>query len=188
MAGPASVTIIRHGEKPAEDPTQPPFGVDPEGLASTHSLTPLGWQRAEALAELLLAAQVRPPFVRPTVLVAPNYDGHETHRRPYQTLMPTGQALPAAIQTPYAEDTEADLATWLAGQDGAHVLLCWEHHRIPAIAGPLAQALGVTTELPSNATDWPDDDFWSALVFTVGEVGYTLTQTSEALLPGDPPA
>lgn len=187
MAGPASVTIIRHGEKPADDPTQPPFGVNPEGGANAHSLTPLGWQRASALATLLLDPHVRAPFVRPTVLVAPSYDGHETHRRPYQTLMPTGQALPAAIQTPFAEDTEAELASWLASQDGAHVLLCWEHHRIPAIVAPLAQALGVPTELPANATDWPDDDFWSALVFTASDGAYTLTQTSEALLPGDPP-
>jgi hypothetical protein len=35
---------------------------------------------------------------------------------------------------------------------------------------------------------WPDDDYWSSLVFASGSGGYTALQTSEALMPGDPPA
>lgn len=187
MVSPNSITIIRHGEKPDKDPTQPPFGVEADGTQNPDSLTPAGWQRAHALADLLTASPVRSPFVRPTLLVAPQYAKDQENRRPYETITPLSQALAESIQTPFPEDQEKSLADWLAAQDGTDVLVCWEHHRIPAIAGPLAQALGVS-DLPANAQTWPDDDFWSALVFTIGTGTASVVQTSEALMPGDPPA
>ncbi len=56
-----------------------------------------------------------------------------------------------------------------------------ERHR------PLAKAVAVAA-LPPYALTWPDDDYWSCLVFASGTGGYTALQTSEALMPGDPPA
>jgi len=185
--GPQTITIIRHGEKQNEaDPTQPPFGVDAEGVTNTHSLTPRGWERAQALADLLTAAAVRAPFARPTVLYAPLFASQEQERRTYETLMPTASALGLTIQDPIAEDHEPDLAALALSNAGADVLICWEHKRIPAIAGPLASALGIAA-LPPNAVQWPDDDFSSALVFgpDAAGTGYVLVQTGEALLSGD---
>ena len=69
---PRTVMILRHAEKPDEkDPRHPPFGVDEAGQAKPTSLIPRGWQRAGALAAMFCAASLPPPFVRPTLLVAP---------------------------------------------------------------------------------------------------------------------
>lgn len=188
--GPSSITIIRHGEKPSEtDRTVPPFGLDAQGVANVHSLTSVGWQRANALADLVGHDPVRPPFWRPTQLYAPLFSTDESERRTYQTLLPTSARLGLPIQTPFAEDSEPDLATQVAAQASADVLICWEHRRIPRIVATLAQLLGLAA-LPPNASLWPDDDFWTALIIApdAAGAGYAITQTSEALLPGDPPA
>lgn len=188
--GPRTITIIRHGEKPSEtDPTQPPFGVEASGKQNPHSLIPQGWQRANALADLLSGDAVRAPFARPTALFAPLYPDHEDMHRPYQTLMPTAAKLGLPIQTPFPEGQEADLAQTILQQAGADVLVCWEHHHLPMIVAGLAPALGLAT-VPPNGQLWPDNDFWSALVFGPDATGaaYQVFQTSEALLQGDAPA
>lgn len=188
MIGPHSITLIRHGEKPDEhDPTKPPFGVDATGAQNPHSLVPTGWQRAKALAALFAATPVRAPFVRPTMLVAPDYAGAEAEHRPYQTLMPASALLGLPIQTPIPEDAEAELAGLLTQLDAADVLVCWEHHRIPTIVAGLATAFGLKS-VPPIGTLWPDDDFSSALIFTLGDAGVTAVQAHEAVLPGDPQA
>lgn len=79
------------------------------------------------------------------------------------------------------------MAHHLAGHVGAHILVCWEHHHIPALAAALGHRLGVT-DLPANAHTWPEDDYATALVFTAGATHYTTVQTSEAVLPTDPRA
>jgi hypothetical protein len=188
MPGPSVIMVIRHGEKPAEfGPGPSPAGIDGQGNLNPHSLTPAGWDRARALAALLAAPALRAPFARPTHLFAPAYDKAEAEHRPYQTLMPTATSLGLQIQTPVPEGAEAELAHLVAGLPGAVVLVCWEHHRIPGIVGPLAQSLGVAA-VPPNGQEWPDDDFSSVLVFRATPAGCELLQTSEALLPGDPVA
>jgi hypothetical protein len=188
--GPRTVTIIRHGEKQSEDdPTQPPFGVDANGVQNPHSLTPRGWQRAHALAAMLTADPVKAPFARPSVLYAPKFKSQEEERRTYETLMPTASALGWTIQDPIGEDHEPDLAALALSDAGADVLICWEHRRIPGIVAPLASALGIAV-VPPVGQLWPDDDFSSALVFRPDAAGsgYVLVQTDEGLLPGDPGA
>lgn len=186
MPAPRSITIIRHAEKPNEnDPKDPPFGVLPDGTENPHSLTPVGWQRAGALAALVGGPAVRTPFVRPTVLIAPQYPDRDDIHRPHQTIVPLAARVGVPIGSPVTEGHEDDLARQILLMDAHDVLVCWEHHHLPAIVAGLAPALGVTA-LPPNAVEWPDDDFWSALVFVNAGGVWTLVQVSQALLAGDP--
>lgn len=187
-SGPHTVLIIRHGEKPdASHPGQPPFGQDRGGKRDPHSLTPLGWERADKLADLFAGHTVRAPFVRPDRLYAPDYgsQAQDRKRRTYQTLTPTADRLGIRIRTPHPLGDEIAMAHHLAEHAGARILVCWEHHHIPALAAALAHHLGVTT-LPANAHTWPEDDYSTALVFTARPGQYVAVQTSEAALPTDP--
>ena len=183
---PRTVMILRHAEKPNEtDSRLPPFGVDENGRAQPDSLIPRGWQRAGALAAMFGASNLASPFVRPTLLFAPAYADGLSHR-PGETLTPLARRLRLQIQKPVSKGQEAALVSESllkgAGQD---VLVCWEHHHIPAIVAALASALGVNT-LPSGGHLWPDADFHSVLVFAGQPDGtYTLTRTSMGLLDGD---
>ena len=183
---PRTITILRHAEKPSEPGSpQPTFGVNEHGQAQSESLVPRGWQRAGALAATLGAALVPAPFVRPTALFAPAYPDGSLHR-PGETITPLARRLGLTVQTPVPKGQEASLVSAsLCVQPGQDVLVCWEHHHIPAIAAALALALGVGT-LPPNGTLWPDADFSSALLFArQSGGGYTLTQHQLSLLDGD---
>lgn len=185
---PRSITLIRHGEKPGEtNPGQPPMGVNENGLPDPSSLTPRGWQRAGALAARLGGAQVLSPFARPTALFAPAYPDGAPHR-PGETLLPLARRLNLSIQTPVQKGQEALLVSGsLLAQDGQDILVCWEHHHIPAIVAALIPVLGITDgSLPAQGQVWPDADFCSALIFTRQAAGkYALIQTSQDLLDGD---
>lgn len=185
MVAPTSITIIRHGEKP-EGAGE--VGVDAVGVQTPDGLTAQGWERARRLADLFSASEPRAPFVRPTRIIAPDYSGHEMGHRPFLTAMPTAQAVGTPIDVPYAEGEEDKLAKHLAEEMDGDILVCWEHNHIPAMAQAVASRLGVAPPLPPNATAWPADDFWTALVFTATPAGFTLTQASEGVLPGDPVA
>jgi len=184
--GPRTITILRHAEKPsAVDSLQPAFGVDEQGRPQAESLIPRGWQRAGALAAMLGSAAPPSPFVRPTALFTPAYPDGTLHR-PGETVTPLARRLKLQIQTPVAKGQEdALVSASLLLQSGQDVLVCWEHHHIPAITAALTLALGVSTLTP-NGTLWPDTDFSSALVFVRQADGlYTLTQTRLSLLDGD---
>ena len=67
-APPATIYIIRHGEKPADPPAAapgqsppaptPPFGIDFQGNQDPHSLLPRGWQRSGAASPPYAFGQV----------------------------------------------------------------------------------------------------------------------------------
>jgi len=184
--GPRTITILRHAEKPsAAGSLQPAFGVDEQGRPQAESLIPRGWQRAGALAAVLSAAAPPSPFVRPTVLFAPAYPDGTLHR-PGETITPLARRLELPLQTPVTKGQEDVLVSAaLLPQPGQDVLVCWEHHHIPAIVAALTQALDVSTLTP-NGTLWPDTDFSSALMWIRQPDGlYTLTQTSLRVLDGD---
>ncbi|GAA3998369.1 hypothetical protein GCM10022631_06460 [Deinococcus rubellus] len=184
--GPRTITILRHAEKPsAADSLQPAFGVDEQGQPQAESLIPRGWQRAGALAAVLSSTAPPPPFVRPTALFAPAYPD-ETLHRPGETITPLARKLKVQIQTPVSKGQEDILVrASLLSQPGQDVLVCWEHHHIPAIVAALSLALSVSTLTP-NGTLWPDTDFSSALLFIRQPDGlYTLTQARLRLLDSD---
>lgn len=89
------------------------------------------------------------------------------------------------IQTPVLKGHEAQLATGYILKDaGYDVLICWEHHHIPAMVAALAPVLGVV-EIPPAGKLWPDDDYCTALIFSRAGERYELRQVSQGVLDGD---
>ncbi|QIK73029.1 hypothetical protein G7070_13130 [Propioniciclava coleopterorum] len=156
-------------------------------MANPHSLLPRGWQRAGALVSILANA-VRPPLVRPDVLFAPDYKHLVPFHRTSETITPLAHRLETAIRTPLRKGDEAKLVKdHLAGLDGA-ALVCWEHHHIPDLAEAFCAAVGLdASALPPIARSWPEEDFYSVIVFTRDEHGgYSVQVTSQDALAGDP--
>lgn len=180
--------LIRHGEKPADPPIKPPpHGVDHEGRHSKHSLLPKGWQRAGALAAIF-ADGPGDPLAAPEAIFAPDYSRETQFHRTFETVTPLAHRLNLAIQTPVKKGEESRLVTDFLTKTPGVAMVCWEHHHLPTLAQEFAAAVGVKTDaLPAVARFWPEDDFWSILVFTSGHDGYDVTVTSQAALPGDPP-
>ena len=188
MTGPSTLMIIRHGEKPADPPIEPPpHGVDVRGVQSPHSLLPKGWQRAGALVSVF-TEQPAAPLTTPAVLFAPDYKHLVAFHRTSETITPLAHRLDTAIRTPVHKGEEAALVTdHLAGADGV-ALVCWEHHHIPALAEAFCAAVGLDpATLPPVARAWPEEDFYSVVVFTRDEKGgYSVEVTSQDALAGDP--
>jgi hypothetical protein len=171
------IFIIRHGEKP--DTTTSPYGVDIDGNQDCDSLLPVGWQRAGALAGLF--AQDRGGFTVPTGLMAPNYGDPSKHRT-YQTILPLSLLLGLDIDTSYSEGDEQKLGQDLAQTPSGVTLVCWEHTRIPDIAGSITPA--GASPIPAA---WPDDRFDVAWRFAFDSVAqtYGFSQIPQQVLSGD---
>ncbi len=190
---PAQIYIIRHGEKPADPPTPKapptaPFGVDIDGDQSIHSLLPRGWQRSGALT-VLFAPAVGPPqagLSTPSTLLSPDYGHpHKTQgHRTYQTIQGLSDRLGVKINSPVAEGHEPALARAVVADYTGVVLICWEHHHIPAIAAGLPTVPG--TQIPAT---WPGDRFDVIWSFTLAPDGspaeYVFSQVPQQLLAGD---
>ena len=173
-AGPATIYLIRHGEKPPL--TGPPAGIDENGVPHEHSLIVRGWQRAGALAPYFAAGTVGPV---PTHLFAPPRHGDAgDHGRPFETLMPLAAKLGVTIVTTFTLDRERELAAAIEAVDGI-VLVAWEHKRIPRIATALLGGAAVP--------DWPDDRFdmtWVLARDTTANAR-TFRQVPQGVLAGD---
>ena len=197
-APPGIIYIIRHGEKPADPPAvvpgQPPpapvapFGVDDQGIQNPHSLLPRGWQRSGALAALFdpAAEVLQAGLQAPAVLLSPSYGDpvRTAAHRTYQTIQGLSNRLGVQIASPFAENNEPELAaSVLSGYSGV-VLICWEHHRIPALASSLPAMPG--TVIPQT---WPDDRFDVIWAFTLApgaaSAQYAFGQVPQQLLSGD---
>ena len=184
---PQQICVIRHGEKPADPPAPgPPFGVDVDGNQNAHSLLPRGWQRCGALAALFdPAAGALPAGLRtPTALYSPSYGaaGKTQAHRTYQTIQGLAGRLGLPIQSPVPEGQEPALAQSILASGGQVVLICWEHHHIPA----LAQAIP-TIEATTIPAAWPGHRF--DVIWTFGldpaTQRYTFGQVPQQLLEGD---
>jgi hypothetical protein len=192
---PSQIYIIRHGEKPADPPPgqpttpAPPFGVDVDGNQNPHCLLPRGWQRSGALAALFDPATgpTQAGLSNPTALFSPQYPtrvpgASDPRHRTYQTILGLSGRLGVNIQSPVPEGQEPDLInTILTGGDTV-VLICWEHHHIPA----LAQAIP-TVNAATVPPVWPDNRFDVIWSFTrdPADAQYTFGQIPEQLLAGD---
>jgi hypothetical protein len=170
-----TIFVIRHGEKPYDDVR----GVDLSGRHNEHSLIPVGWQRAGALAHLF-SPRV-PGFAVPTELIAPKYnaatdDEHRTH----QTILPLAGLLGLPIHAKHKVGHEEALAEELEKSTAAVTLVCWEHQAIPTIA----QAIAPGADIPEC---WPDARFDVAWRFTREpmEPVAGFAQLPEMLLAGD---
>jgi hypothetical protein len=196
---PATIYVIRHGEKPADPPpvaagqaaaaaTGPPFGVDFQGNQDLHSLLPRGWQRSGALAVLFDPAlgPLQAGLQTPATLLSPSYGStaKTTGHRTYQTIQGLSDRLGLAIVSGFAEGSEAQLAASVVSSYSGVVLICWEHDHIPAIATSLPTVAGTVIPQP-----WPGDRFDVIWTFTLvpgsAPAQYTFGQIPQQLLSGD---
>ena len=168
---PATIMIIRHGEKP------PPPGVNPGGETDKKSLSVQGWVRAGALA-----AWLAPPtgpaagLAVPDVIYASGPDGPSL--RPLQTVAPLAEKLGLKLETAFTKGDEKALAADVLTQHGT-VLICWQYQKIPDIVRHL--------EGPAVPQTWPDDRFdvvW-VLTRTAKDAPWRFRQVPERLLAGD---
>jgi hypothetical protein len=155
---PQTIFIIRHAEKPGADETG---GVDVTGSVDARSLTPRGWQRAGAWAEMLSPSLAQPALPRPTAIFASAPVGHHgdaavnggsKSRRPLETVTPLADKLGIEVDLRFSKGNESDLAQSLSGIDGV-ALVCWQHEAILDIANALDPA---PEGLPEK---WPGDRF-----------------------------
>jgi hypothetical protein len=180
---PASVSLIRHGEKQIGDAY--PQGVSVDGTPDPNSLTPRGWQRAGALIGLFVDREAGgAPTVLPTPdhLFASEIGPHSQSRRPAETLLPIAERLGMTIAEPFLQDQLDELAAAVAGCDG-HVLVAWEHKRIPLIAARLGAEASTVPHV------WPDDRYDLVWILEPGPTGggFCLRQVPQLLLAGDRP-
>lgn len=178
---PASISLIRHAEKQLAD--GPPYGVLVDGTRDPEALTPRGWQRAGALVGLFTPRGTQPgiaAFPTPARLFASEVGPHSHSRRPLETLQPLSDRLGLPLDEPFLQDELDDLVAALLACEG-HVLVAWEHKRIPLIANRLVgDAAGVLQV-------WPDDRFDLVWVFEPDPNGGRLwmRQVPQLLLAGD---
>jgi hypothetical protein len=83
----------------------------------------------------------------PTALYSPSYGdpGKTQAHRTFQTIQGLGGRLGVAIQSPLGEGQESALADAILAGGGEVVLICWEHHHIPA----LAEAIPTLDRMPA---------------------------------------
>jgi hypothetical protein len=191
---PDVIYIIRHGEKPGEPPSAhgkhhvPGFGVNYQGSSNEHSLLPRGWQRSGALVALFAPASGPPRagLRTPATLLSPSHGdpAKAAVRRTYQTIQGLADHLGLAIGTPFDVGHEPQLAANVVTGHSGVVLICWEHHHIPAIARSLP-----TTEDTVIPSAWPDDRYDVIWAFTLHpgapKARYAFTQIPQRLLAGD---
>ena len=187
---PRTIYVIRHGEKPP-DPnpgsTAATLGIDVDGNPDSSSLTPLGWQRAGALATLFAPSSsgpLRMGLLAPTELYSPSYPKGASGHRTHDTIFPLSQLLSGVKfnDTKYAEGDEQKFGEHLAGKTAGVDLVCWEHSHIPPLANAIVGKAN-ESEIPQK---WPGDRFdviWTFTAATSG--GYTFTQLPQLLLYGD---
>ena len=193
---PEAIYIIRHGEKPGDllpahgkhHHDGGHFGVDYRGAQDEHSLLPRGWQRSGALVALFAPPAGPPPagLRTPAALLSPSHGdpGKTAVRRTYQTIQGLADHLGLMIGTPFEVGHEPQLAERVVAAHSAAVLICWEHHHIPAIARSLPIVHG--TAIPD---DWPDDRYDLIWAFTrvpgKNQLRYAFSQVPQRLLAGD---
>lgn len=168
--------VIRHAEKP--DGSNP--GVDAQGNEDDSSLTAVGWQRAEALAELLDpgSGQVRAGLVRPAAIYAAGANDDGEGKRPRETVAPLVQRLGIAQNNDYGKGDEEKLVKRVIAQPGP-TLICWQHGELADIAAAFPKVT------PTPPKDWPDDRFDVVWTFTKTADGWQFAQLPELLLPQD---
>jgi hypothetical protein len=152
-----TILIIRHGEKPEPGGDN---GVDSTGAADPKSLTPRGWQRAGAWAELFVPALGQTAALPvPAALFASAPASHadikagaggSKSRRPLETITPLAAKLDQQVDLGFSKGDESGLAAALVASAGV-VLVCWQHEDIIAIVNAVAPgAAGVPAAWPGT--------------------------------------
>jgi hypothetical protein len=113
-------------------------------------------------------------------LVASAVGPHSHSRRPLETLQPLSDRLGLPLDEPFLADALDQLVQAIGAMSG-HVLIAWEHKRIPAIATML---VGHGARVPPV---WPDDRFDVVWIFEPEPASgaLRLRQVPQLLLAGD---
>jgi broad specificity phosphatase PhoE len=178
---PASISLIRHAEKQLGD--GPPRGVLVDGSPDPESLTPRGWQRAGALVGLFVPRADQSGVTilpTPTRLFASEVGEHSHSRRPLETLLPLSERIGKPLEEPFLQDELDRLVAAIRASD-EHILVAWEHKRIPLIANQLVEDRSTVPQV------WPDDRFDLVWVFEPdpSSGGLRWRQVPQLLLAGD---
>lgn len=120
----------------------------------------------------------------PTALYATAYgDASVTEiHRPYQALLGLSRRLGLPIESPDLIGQEAGFADAVLAGGAQVVLICYEHHRIPALVRGIPTVDG--TAVPAV---WPDDRYDVIWTFSLNPATarYVFNQVPEQLLDGD---
>jgi hypothetical protein len=177
--GPATIYLIRHGEKlgdPGNDKDGGPY-LSAQGCARAAALPSLfvptpshrldfpsfelaggnGGKFTTTYEEIQLEQSAAGRFHPPGFIFAAKPDG--SSEPPSETITPLATALGLTPNTQYSNEDFGDVASTIKSQKqyaGGIVLICWHHGNIPA----LAEAIGV--QGPPN-WEWPStvfDQIW----------------------------
>ena len=171
------VMIIRHGEKPLKKKGGP--GIDPAGNVDDHSLTPVGWQRARALADVFDGQGPTPAgLTRPATIFAAGANENGQGARTRETVMPLAEKLGVRVDATFGKGDEQALARAVAEQPGP-TLISWQHSEIPDIA----QSFGAVSPTPPG--EWPDDRYDVVWTLLKTQSGWRFSQIPQMVLPGD---
>lgn len=171
------VMIIRHGEKPKKKNGAP--GIDAQGKVDDHSLTPVGWQRARALADVFDGQGPAPQgLVKPATIYAAGSRPEGEGARTRETVMPLAEKLGVPVNAAFGKGEEEALAQSVAREPGP-TLISWQHSEIPSIA----EAFGVVN--PAPPSDWPDDRYDVVWRLEKTPAGWQFAQIPQMVLPGD---
>lgn len=177
---PSHVMLIRHAEKPSDDPVI--AGVSEDGSENKNELAVKGWQRAGALCHFFTllgpraaaAGLATPKFLFATAVTRP-----DASLRPRNTITPLSRVLGCAINADFDLGQESDVAAAALQCDGP-VLICWEHRMLPNIAHAIP---GATAQLPAGS--WPSTRFDVVWLLKPGPSGWVFSQVPQLLLGGD---
>jgi hypothetical protein len=160
---PATILLIRHGEKPET-------GIH---------LSEAGVARSKAIPQLFGGASAAAPhnLPKPDFLFATR--AGKNSDREVDTLLPLSEALKMPISHEVADKDYATLATeLLSGRyAGKVVLVCWHHGSLPEFA----KALGATPPYDK----WPDTQFDRVWRIDYSGGKAVLTDLPQGLMPGD---
>lgn len=185
MSGPLrqalKIMVIRHAEKPAKD--FEPFGVTPEGKRDNESLTPRGWQRAGALANLFAPTNgsfQHASLAKPQFIYASKALKRKGSQRPIETITPLAEKLAIRINCNFPRFEVESMLEEVFLCKGV-VVICWQREYIPQIA---AHILGDKKKVPR---DWPEDRFDMVWVFDRdrSSARFSFKQVPQRLLMGD---
>ncbi len=150
--------FIRHGEKPE-------LGL---GQLNCHGLN-----RSLALPKVLMAR-----FGSIDMIIAPNPSHQKTDHgksfsyvRPLATIEPTAIQYGLPVDTSTAFDDVGSLASFVeqasANKNAQRILIAWEHHYAQQAVKKIAEAHGLTLDIPI----WSDDDFDSIYILDLKATG-----------------
>lgn len=143
------VFVVRHAEKATDDPKDP-------------SLSEAGVARAEALAQLLSAAEV-------TALYSSDY------KRTRDTLTPIAKARGLELTLADPRDAAGYATSIRALPEGSVVVVCGHSNTVPAVVRALGGTLDGTTQHPQHGEMLDDASYDRLFMLVLGENGTART-------------